>query len=349
MELKKFMGYAAMAALTIGAASCSNEEDFSNAMTDAQELRVNVGIKNSANSVNTKAGITATKFTNKEEIGLYIYKGKGFAEEYPQVGTHKSKNAQYKENAGVWKVATPGQGIVLSDIVGTVYAYYPYAASNDAVEAGVIPVEVKADQGTGLSDGTKDDTQTDYMWATPVSEVSNITTTSVNLSMNHALAMVSFKFVKGDYPGEGLISSIKLMNTKEIVKAGAATMDISNGALTVSGTKSDITIAPNAKLAKNSGDEFANNEIARMLVYPVSEKFQTGDMKVQIVLDGKQYTLPIPVKENADTFVAGQNYQYTFKLAGKEFGNEDDDITVDVVEWKLVEAGGGDLISPDVQ
>lgn len=342
MELKKIMGFAAMAALAFGAASCSNEEEMTTAMAGNQELKVNVGINQQ-----TRAGITATKFTNGESLGLYLYKGSNFDEAYPQVGTHKAKNAHYKEMSGKWAAGVAGQGIVLSSAVGTVYAYYPYAAGNDAVEAGVIPVEVKANQGTGLSDGTKDDTQTDYMWATPVPNVSNSTAT-VNLAMNHALSMVSFKFQKGDYPGEGRITSIQLINAKEVIKTGAATMNLQDGTLNVTGAKGDITITPNAVLAKE-GAEYANNEIARMLVYPVATQFAAGDMKVKITLDGKNYTLNVPAPENANTFVAGKNYQYTFKLAGKEFGDNENDITVQVKPWELVEIGGGNLVTPDVE
>ncbi len=436
MELKKIMGFAAMAALAFGATSCSNEEEMTTAMAANQELKVNVGINQQ-----TRAGITATKFTNGESLGLYLYKGSNFDEAYPQVGTHKAKNAHYKEMSGKWAAGVAGQGIVLSSAVGTVYAYYPYAAGNDAVEAGVIPVEVKANQGTGLSDGTKDDTQTDYMWATPVPNVSNSTATvnlamnhalsmvsfkfqkgdydgtkddtqtdymwatpvpnvsnstaTVNLAMNHALSMVSFKFQKGDYPGEGRITSIQLINAKEVIKTGAATMNLQDGTLNVTGAKGDITITPNAVLAKEGaeyanneiarmlvypvatmnlqdgtlnvtgakgdititpnavlakeGAEYANNEIARMLVYPVATPFAAGDMKVKITLDGKNYTLNVPAPENANTFVAGKNYQYTFKLAGKEFGDNENDITVQVKPWELVEIGGGNLVSPDVE
>ena len=70
---------------------------------------------------------------------------------------------------------------------------------------------------------------------------------------------------------------------------------------------------------------------------------------MKITLDGKNYTLNVPAPENANTFVAGKNYQYTFKLAGKEFGDNENDITVQVKPWELVEIGGGNLVTPDVE
>lgn len=357
MEFKKIMGFAAMAALTIGAASCSNDDEVSNAMAGSeQELQIKVGINQTAN---TRAGITAADFVDDSAIGLYIYKGTDFSTAYPTIKPHKTKNAHYKKVGGHWTVGTEKQGIVLSDEVGTVYAYYPYAEGNDSNEAGVIPVQVNATQGTGLSDGSKDvKEQADYMWATKVPSVSNATK-QINLAMNHALTMLSFKFFKGDYPGAGLVSSIKVMNKAgEKFKTGAATMNLNDGKLTVTGAKGDVTLTPNEVLAVEKGTQPEANKVARMLVYPI-ETLAQGDLQVQIVLDGKTYTLELPAKTpDSQKYLAGKNYTYSFNLAGKEFGGGNggdgdndgqDDITVSVTPWADVDGGSGDLVAPDEQ
>lgn len=351
INLKDFMYCAALTAFTLGATSCSNDEETSTDKTP-REIEVKVGINQNNMS---RAGITAKSFTNGESIGLYVYKGTGIdnvvENTYPQQGKHRLKNAHYKKNGGLWSTGTPGTGVILSDEIGIAYAYYPYAATNNDVEGTLIPIKVHASQGTGLSDGTKNVAQqSDYMWATPVPKMSNATTTAT-FTMNHALAMVSFKFAKGDYPGAAVINSIKLQNkaSKGNIKSGDATMNIGTGALTIPGeaAKNGITITPGEELCTGS-------KVARMLVFPVSTTMTAGDVEAQITMDGKTYTIPLPAPEKANTYVAGKNYQYTFTLTGKGFGGikpGDDswknDVLVEIVSWEDIDGGNSNVETPD--
>ena len=203
-----------------------------------------------------------------------------------------------------------------------------------------------ADQGTGQSDGTKDDTQTDYMWATPVTGISNALPT-VDLTMNHALAMVSFKFVQTadntvTYPGEGKVSKIVLKNKtgKNAIMIGAATMNVADGVIT-GGSAADagITLSPNA--SETLMGVAAAEKLPRLLLYPVAA-VAADDAEVTVTVDGNDYTLDIPAL--AAGYAAGNNYQYTFTLKGT--GLEVN--SVEITKWVDVPVdNAGDIQQPD--
>ena len=253
-----------MAILMVSAAGCSHNDEAVNLGNTPTPLNVQtVGLASM-----TRAGITEEAFTGTESLGLFIFRGDGIeatGNDYNDgASLNSTVNVPYvrANESGAW---TATQAIILSNVTGKVYSYYPYAAGDNNLDATKIPVSVAANQGTGQSDGKADVTeQADYMYSTTVENISN-KNPSVTLTMNHALAMVSFKFVQTSenalkYPGEGKVSSIVLKNKANgtnVIKTVNGTMHIGTGVITV-GNSTDavsaadtdggsITLSPNAE------------------------------------------------------------------------------------------------------
>ena len=341
--MKKSYFYLAGLALMSAFTACSNDDEVPAQLTQNNntELVVNtVGVS----QVNTKAGITAPGFTNSETLGLYIYRGDGIKD-----GAISSEDVKYNDGTGSEILSTVNvpyqqnynntskwgavQPIILSNIIGKVYAYYPYAehnnAAGDAADNGLaVKVTVNANQGTGQSEGKMDaNGQTDYMWADVNEGVSNMKPV-VNLSMNHALAMISFKFVQSPdpedkYPGIGKVTSIVLRNkatgTNKPVTTGDATMNIATGDLTA-GTPGSITVSgiETATLMDVKSDEHPEL-IPRMLLYPSANFIGADEAEIVVTVDGNTYTVDIPallVESTPSKWEANKNYEYTLTLRG---------------------------------
>ena len=349
--MKKTYLFAAMAAC-MSLASCNNDENVENVVDSRSTLNVErVGLE----GINSRAGITAQAFTNGESLGLYIYRGdKGVFTAYNDGGAVSAENVQYTQGATGWTATQP---IVLSTVKGHVYGFYPYAAAN--TDPSAVAITVAEDQGTGQSDGTKDAVdgegnviQYDYMWADPVPNISNASN-SVELEMNHALAMVSFQFLQSSdaaltYPGVGQVTKIQLYNNSEIVtkplKAGASTINIATGAIaTATASANGITVQPaSATLMYADVASIPAAETPRMLVYP-TDGFNAGDLKVLIVVDGSNYTISLPKLDNG--YQAGHNYVYTFTMKGTQLELDN----VSIKEWIPEVGGTGDIQTPDAQ
>lgn len=348
---KSYLAIAAMAAC-VSFASCSNE-DVQSVENHGAALAVNkVGLE----GINSRAGITAAAFTNGESLGLSIYRAYDGTTTpptytaYNDYETLPATNVKYTQGGSGWTATQP---IVLSTVVGTVYAYYPHQefTAPAVFTPSALPLFVNSAQGTGQSDGTVDADQTDYMWATPVEGLSN-KVASVDLEMNHALAMVTFKFQQskdgGDkYPGKGLVSKIVLSNTdastKKYIMAGNATMNLADGKITLAAdaVNTGITLTPAATEDAHSLIDVADEaKLPRLLLYPVTE-FGAADVMVTITLDGNDYKLNLPARTAG--YKAGENYQYTFTMKGTELqltnvsikpwatidGNDSNDLNLD--------------------
>lgn len=334
--MKKFYLFAAMAAgMTL--ASCNNEENAGVLENNSQLLVENVGLQ----GMTSRAGITATAFTSGESIGVYIYQGAvGTYGNYNDGTALPTVNVKYTQGSP-WAATQP---IVVSTKEGVVYATYPWVDGNTT--PGAIPVSVAENQGSGQSNGVKDVTeQTDYMWATPVEAVSNKDAV-IDLTMNHALAMATFKFQQSQdgtltYPGVGKVTSIKLYNAegRTNIKAGAATMNIADGVITgAAASANGITVAPLSETLMDVTDE---KQLPRMLLYPTSEKWTSGDVLLDIVVDGNTYRLQVPALTEGG-YKANFNYCYTLTMKGTQL----EITTVSINDWDDVEAGEGDIQTP---
>lgn len=341
--MRKFYVMAAMAVLLIGTSSCSNNDEAE--ISGQNESPVSLQVSNVGLATPTRSGITAASFANGAKLGLYIYRGSGIDDANKSYNDASSSlptvNVPYGLSGGTWSAE---RSIVLSNVAGKVYSYYPYAEGNDSQDGTAIPVTVNATQGTGQSDGTKDVTeQSDYMYSTVVADVSN-KQPKVSLVMNHALAMVSFKFVQTteegvQYPGAGKVSSIVLKNKagKSAVKTGNATMNIATGVIT-GGTAGSVTLTPDATATLMDVTDAA--KLPRLLVYPVAA-LAVDDAEVTVTVDGSNYTIVLPALQKG--YEAGKNYLYTFTLKGSGLTVEN----VTITQWTETEGGSGYIQTPD--
>lgn len=345
-------GVALMSAFT----ACSNDDEMKAvAQAEGTPLVVqSVGV----DLVNTKAAIREALFSGTESIGLFIYTDSegnlsGDYNENTSTSISTTNVPYIRALDGSWSATQP---IILSSTEGIVYGYYPYDSDYDG-DGTNVEVNVAADQGTGQSDGSEDDdTQRDYMYADPVTGLSNKAYTIAQLTMNHALAMLTFKFEQstddGDkYPGEGMVSEIILKNvdnTKSAVKTGTATMNISSGDIdggqaVISSNPASITISPDDQNTLLDVDENdgSGTELPRMLVYP-NEGVAAGDAEVLVTVDGNQYKVAIPALTTTTGWLKGNNYIYTFTLKGT--GLEITDVAI--TEWVEKTGGSGTIQQP---
>ena len=347
----------AAACVAVGMSSCSNDDE-NVAMSGTRALeRVAVGINTMSDS---RSGIRETQFAGTESIGLYLYAGANFGDAY-NIGLtgnlREPLNIEYKRNAeSNWWVAPVESAIILSSKDGKLYGYYPWSADNNADNGSAIKINVADDQGSGQSNGTADVAeQADYMWATVTPGAINNATASVDIKMSHALSMLSFQFVRDTYPGEGKISSIVIKNANgvESFLVGDATMHINGGAIDNTNSEAgQIKVTPTDTDLMDVTDP---NKVPHMLVYPTAANLVEGAWNFVITMDGKEFTLPVPVKDTNDRaykLEAGKNYVYTFTLKGHGFGADDetgrDDIAkVEITAWVDTPVTGGDLVNPD--
>ena len=347
--MKKSYAFLAGLALMSAFTACSNDDEMPTQMaqTNKSELVVNrVGVAELA----TKSGIRATSFSNQESLGLYIYRGDLTGDYNDDSRATSTVNVEYKVAADNTTWSAPTQAIILSNIVGNVFAYYPYSAGNDTEHGTEIPITVAANQATGQSAGTKDDNgQTDYMYATKVAGVSNMAP-SVNLTMNHALAMASFVFVQTEdpklqYPGIGQVSKIVMQNgtgANKPLKTGDGTMNISTGVVT-GGTEGSITVEGIS--TPTLLDKTDASLVPHVLMYPAAT-VDANDVKVTVTVDGNDYTVGLP--EVTGGWLAGKNYQYTLTMKGT--GLVVNRVTIN--EWGLIKVndkGDTNVMTPDNQ
>lgn len=347
--MKKLICLAALAA-SVSFTACNDHEPVNNVMAEQTLLQLKtVGLNY---HVSARAGILSANFSNGEEIGVFIYdqseSGGAVADltakvNYNDIAANGTENVKYKQGSP-WSADAP---IQLSSNKGTVYAYYPYVVTS--TNATAVPVTVNVNQGTGQSEGNADVAeQTDYMWATPVQNISNANYSISDLKMNHALAMVSFQFknhtdADKKYPGAGIVSSIKLQNKStmgdKVLRTGDATMNISNGSLTQAAGTEAITLTPAAETLM---DIATPSKLPRMLVYPMAT-IADDDLELIIVMDGNTYTIPITTTMT-DKMLAGNNYVFTFTFRGKNL----EIAQVSITPWITQDIDAGEVSDPTI-
>ena len=355
---KNYFSIAMMAVVVAaGMSSCNNEDTENGALQSRTLDAVSVGINTLQDS---RAGITAEKFSGTESLGLYVFGGTGIddvANGNYNIGNsgalRSTANVKYQRNANTDQWTAPvDKAIILSSKDGILYGYYPWADVN--ADGKAVAIKVNNAQGSGQSNGAADVAeQTDFMWATPITGMNN-STAHVDIKMNHALSMMTFKFVRDSYPGEGKISSIVIKNANgvETFLVGDATMHINGGAIDNANSEAgQIKVTPTDTDLMDVTDP---NKVPHMLVYPTAANLVEGAWNFVITMDGKEFTLPVPVMANdrAYKLEAGKNYVYTFTLKGHGFGADDetgrDDIAkVEITPWVDTPVTGGDLVNPD--
>lgn len=373
------IGVLAVCAIVLCGCSKNEETDETN---KPEELNVNTSIKLS------RAIETGASFANNQYIAVYAKSNNT---------NNKTNNyAVYQLNTSTWK-ATGSDKIYLSAEPATIYAHYPaYTGSGtgsplkvNSLDSGVTAnstVNISTFEGaTGTADDNNKITvessntnsinaapgEVDYMYATKPNDsgqpqASNgksvapntALTKSVDLQMNHALAMVSFRVYKdANYKNTGKLTKIELKNASGNTPLGKAkagnntTMKISDGTVTLPAGQTDAAVytrfmytnaTPGYSIKEAPAAGSSDNSPAfSILVFPLTSAIAANSINAIFTIDDTPYTVNIP-SGGGVTWEAGKNYIYTVTMNSIELviGN------VTIKQWSnQTPIDGGNLVN----
>lgn len=208
-------------------ASCSTSEDE----VTAEKSTANLNISTDINQ--TRAIITATNFSAKDSIGVFVTTDDGGI--YAQNGS----NARCVYDGSKWNF--PDGNVLLSTSSAKVYSYYPYTKGTSA---NSVPVSLMATRGASY---------TDYLYGSSTGNVDAVDSVA-QISFKHALALVTFQ-----------IPSQIGENNEYHYEAYESLSNVGKGtAISISGTMNAITGVINPKL-----DSAACIDVTK--VYPAVE------------------------------------------------------------------------------
>lgn len=272
--------------------SCDkNEEALPKSGNETAALRVSVDIcKNQG--LKTRSALAA--FPDKSEIGIFATSGTLGSNYNGVVG---NANVKTTLSGSAW---TTSPAIYLSNHDATLFAYYPYNSAS--TDGSAIPVEHKS--------------QTDYLYGTHTSGQTGINNgnPSVNLTMQHALALLQFKISKTNYSGAGILSKIEIANAAgKTVLSSAGALNISTGKITNTAGKNESAVIENGNL-QTIPETAATDESTypKIMVLPASIT-TVEEVEMRFTIDGKIYTS----KVNASTeWAKGTKNTYTVTIQG---------------------------------
>ena len=260
MKTSKFLTALAM----LGMVACNNVSD--DVISHGSALSIKVGTQ-------TKALVTETTLPDAAQIGTFLHNSEGALYDDLPYGNVKFTAS----GTGALQSWSPDTDVILSATQGTLYGYYPYSAS--ATDLSAVAVEAAS--------------QTDYMWATPVSGLDN-KNNSAMLTMNHALTAVRLKVVRGDYAGTGLVTAASVQSN---ALATAATMNIADGTL-ASVTGAGEVIAP----ALSQFTLSASEQAVEFIAVPVDGASEA--LTIEMVVDGQTLVVEAPATDYPQAAIA---------------------------------------------
>lgn len=272
--------------------SCNQEDTVETPGNDSSQLVIKTGVSQMANML--KSGPVAD-FTEESKLGLFITTG-NLEDDY---SSPASRNILSTLSGGIWK-QTPAVNLYAHQAV--IYAYYPYNASY--ANGREIPVQ------SGL---------TDFMYGThtPGQAAVNKDNRTVNLTMNHALALVQFNIYKANYPWEGRLDRICINNApgKQVVHYNGK-MDLQTG--NISGLwGTDWNIQVNSVPLMIIPDEKSTNEkgYVKLLLIPTPVTSSRGDVIITFDIDGREFKWEVPA---GTQWKQGTKNTYDILLSGNE-------------------------------
>lgn len=307
---KFFLSAAVFAASVITLTSCGDENviDPVTEPGEQQLLDVTASIDVTSRSV---IGVPVNSWTSGDEIGLYVSNGSGVNNAYNGIASNLNVKSTYTT---VWTQATP---VYLSSAMATIYAYYPWNAL--------------ATDGTAIDiDHTS---QTDFMFATPVTSINNRKPTAA-ITMKHALSLVQFDFKKENYTGVGSLTAITIANKtggSSLISQG--TLNLTTGAITKGSSKEAVTKATN--LPQTIG-VWAEATYPKMLVVPTSATVAAGDIVISFTVDGQVYNWSVPAGTAWDQ---GKKNTYTVTIKGTALVVS----PVTITPWGVGNTGSGTI------
>lgn len=262
--------------LALNACSSDNMEEKGQSQNVQLEVTTDIA---------TRSVITGTTFSSGDEIGVYALNASGSAY------STGSMNMRAKYDT---KWTFPNGSIFLKTEPATVYAYYPYAASNSTT---TVPVDISYNSTTG---------QTDCLYGAGTATVNSDAPTS-HIKFNHALSRLTFNIILDkESTGTNQLTNVTLKNVSgDTAVAVKGNMNIITGKIKRT-TDTYAIIEQPLDSALNTTKSIPVD----MLVMPVTVK---GDMNVALTIDGKIYTIKLP-----DTDLkAGNQYSYPVTVSVK--------------------------------
>ena len=197
----------------------------------------------------------------------------------------------------------------------------------------------------------------DYMWADQGSSETNWITASntkketsidasVDLTMKHALTLVSFRIYNdGTYKNKGVLSKIQLKDVPNQKVSGnsnpLATMNIdkgtlaNNSSLTTGSYIREFATGATYTLKKKGDSGLSDDNAAKgasyrfsILALPITSK-ALNNTKAIFTIDGADYEVALADNATGVTWEQGKENIYTVKLSGKELSIG----TVTVADW----------------
>lgn len=287
------------AALAFMASACSQPDEAPVQAEDLGKLKVNV-----KTSAATKALVETGNLANGSELGISVLETDG--SDYDGFANYKNVKLTASQSGSV-QVWTPASDVFLSTTEGTLYAYYPYSTSVTDIKA--VPVET--------------DTQTDYMYGTPVPGLSN-RNPAADVVMNHALAAVRFNIIRGSFFGAGEVTDLAVSSP---AFANAATLNSITGELSgFSGQNEKIsTLFDPFTLS-------AGGETKAIIIIPTGEE---GTMTISVTIDGTKLEAQAPAMD----YIEGTITEYTLSVKSQELVIG----SVTVTPWGTVDKGSLEL------
>ncbi len=305
-------------------AACSKQNNLS--LEPPVSLAVNVGI---SMEPSTKAIIAGESFSNDDEVGVQVLK----SSDGTIYESGALTNVKFSVSDGNWSTDTP---FYLTNTTGKIYGYFPYvdrttlggAETNNEIFT-TIPASLPATLTTG--------NETDFMYATPITDEGSLVSnsrSSASLTMNHAMAQISFLVYKENYPGAGSFTAFTIEDVNPLMTQyvivnktvdNDLAMNIINGEVT--GGEAGVisrTLAVARTLEVATTVPLFPSDVALTLRSQVAAKGTTtlvvpkgpiasGNVKFGFTVDGKSYY----VNNGAEvTWEAGKQYIYKVKLSG---------------------------------
>ena len=246
--------------------ACTDDSDIIQDGAD-NKLQVNFAV----NSHGSRAINRETSLPDGSQVGARLDGYTGY------------ENLVYTASTGKTPQTWTGdKDVVLSDVSGTLYAYYPY---NTDIDITAIPVDMTAAD------------QTDWLYGVPATGITDLNP-EVDVTMNHAAANINLSIVRDTYAGDGNISSISVQSDGIASKGtfNAAQTTPGYTAFTVKGEALERSVA--TTLGATATD---------IMVIPTGTE---AAITFFVTVDDVVYT----VKSAPLTLEMGYSYQYTLKL-----------------------------------
>lgn len=282
-----------MTALAVAVLASCNRVDLPQSQLARLDIQVQTGIT-------TRGVITENTLPSGSSIGLFVTDDSGVT-----YNGMPMNNIQYTGTGeGSSQIWSTDEDIMLSGTNATLKGYYPFA--DDVTDITAIAVEATTD------------VQTDWMYATPVTELNNKNFTTV-LSMNHALAVVRLNLIRDSYNGVGEITSVS------ITSEGAATNAVFNA---TDGTLGSIT---------GTGATYTSNEAFSLTAEKKTIEFITvpagvsAPISLSVMMNGTEIAAEIP----AVTLQPGKIYNYTVAVGTSALTLQ----KMNVIEWNVIDKG----------